>query len=98
MANNSAVTVALWSLHQSLTQFTSDSSEVPAALDLSAFLLKVAASDACAAVRNTQRLYRLVGRARDTCRAVKDLITKVEDEGDFAAFESYTDMIGPLEE
>ncbi len=87
--NNSVSMIAAgpaWSLLQYLTNLDVEPADIPASIDLVVFLFKAVAQDACAAVRNTQQLYQLVGIARDTCKAITGLIDQVERDGDFDAF------------
>ncbi|KAG8982415.1 hypothetical protein FRB94_006655 [Tulasnella sp. JGI-2019a] len=90
-----------YSLYDTLTNH-GIADPVPASIDLINFLLKAVGQDACEVTRNTQSLYRFVSRARDVTTKINGLITNVEgaadDIGGFNDFETYTGMIGPLEE
>ncbi|KAG8878899.1 hypothetical protein FRB97_002136 [Tulasnella sp. 331] len=99
---------ATYSLFDQLTNTTiplEDADQEPASTDLIAFLLNAVGQDACKATRNTQTLYRFVGRARDVSKNIKTLIHEVdksdpESDGVAAlvAFEGYTKKVGPLED
>ncbi|KAG9038692.1 hypothetical protein FRB95_000282 [Tulasnella sp. JGI-2019a] len=90
-----------YSLYDTLTNH-GIADPVPASIDLINFLLKAVGQDACEVTRNTQSLYRFVSRARDVTTKINGLITNVEgaadDIGGFNDFETYTGMIGPLED
>ncbi|KAG8990540.1 hypothetical protein FRB94_013301 [Tulasnella sp. JGI-2019a] len=93
--------MAIYSLFDTLTNHDIVA-PIPASVDLIDFLLKALGYDVCEATRNIQSLYRFVSRARDVTKHINGLITKVdeapEDFGDFEDFDTYTQMIGPLED
>ncbi|KAG8887269.1 hypothetical protein FRB98_000306 [Tulasnella sp. 332] len=88
----------VYSLFDALTNTSIKPTDIPPAIGLIIFLLNAVGHDACDATRNTQSFYQFVSRARDVCKSIKGLIDKVDNEGDFEAFERYIELIGPLEE
>lgn len=93
-----------FSLHHELTHLSVPQEEIPGAMSFSALLLHGIGREVCdSATSNTQCLYQTISRARDVGNTILDLIAKVgkEDENAqdvIAAFTTYSEMVGPLEE
>ncbi|KAG8725495.1 hypothetical protein FRC09_015788 [Ceratobasidium sp. 395] len=68
------------------------------ATDLVEKLITLVGADVCALRKNTQTSYRFVDTARNLCDSINELIKRVETEGDWDAFQKYSDAIDPLEE
>ncbi|KAG8708729.1 hypothetical protein FRC09_001075, partial [Ceratobasidium sp. 395] len=68
------------------------------ATDLVEHLIKLVGADVCALRKNTQTSYRFVDTARSLCDSINELIKRTEDDGDWDAFQKYSDAIDPLEE
>ncbi|KAG8701303.1 hypothetical protein FRC08_004174 [Ceratobasidium sp. 394] len=69
-----------------------------AATELVEHLIKLTGAEVCTFRKNTQASYRFVDTARGLCDRINSLIKKVEDEGDWASFETYSQAIDPLED
>lgn len=76
-------------------------SETDEATQLIQDLLKVGAFEACNAKRNTFSMYGIISYARDLCKEIHALAKQADesdDVNDWAAYDSYTEAIGPLEQ
>ncbi|KAG9076894.1 hypothetical protein FS749_011282 [Ceratobasidium sp. UAMH 11750] len=69
-----------------------------AATELVEHLIKLTGAEVCTFRKNTQASYRFVDTARGLCDRINSLIKKVEDEGDWASFDAYSQAIDPLED
>ncbi|KAG8741846.1 hypothetical protein FRC10_002356 [Ceratobasidium sp. 414] len=69
-----------------------------AATELVEHLIKLTGAEVCTFRKNTQASYRFVDTARGLCDRINNLIKKVEEDGDWEAFEAYSEAIDPLEE
>ncbi|KAG9095612.1 hypothetical protein FS749_010107 [Ceratobasidium sp. UAMH 11750] len=69
-----------------------------AATELVEHLIKLTGAEVCTFRKNTQASYRFVDTARSLCDRINGLITKVESDGDWEAFEAYSEAIDPLED
>ncbi|KAG9085105.1 hypothetical protein FRC06_003733 [Ceratobasidium sp. 370] len=80
-----------------LADWTKDKPEF-AATELVEHLIKLVGAEVCTFRKNTQASYRFVDTARTLCDKINELIIKVQNDGDWEAFDAYSEAIDPLEE